>query len=1310
MKQENAEFLAALNRRKAARRRAVSLLLVLSMITSSGVSWALHGVGMTMANEPETEAESPPADETEESAEDGDDAETDSTEPAEADLTEDADAPPEDEDTEAFDEADETEDGVIYESAEEFLAAGDGDSGTTAGSEKPPTIETIDNIAEGIKFTLFDYGGSELDGADARNSYDYAMNWSAGVPIEPYEHNDISRTGINTGKNPDTDIMFFKYGTPPPHGEFIGYLMQDGHYVDWDGNQVEESDRIALYKPGVHDKNTYTGDYHDNSYQTGNRPFQGIVNTTLEPENDYYPTIAGSGSSLKYLFAPTTDVGGDQSEYKKVYEDVNHLLKKTVGEKGGEHLYFSSNDNYAYFNEETNEFEVYAETFRLSNDDHHIGVNDPEGREPDINRNTNEPYSSTLDENFQIGFFPFNEYDPTKVDPNWNSKDQYYNHHFGMTMEATFKNLPVDNQDVKEPITFQYSGDDDMWVFVDNQLVLDLGGIHEPAGGMIDFTNGLVWVQDNDPAGNGKTFDQVKTERHYSDEVWATIPKPSLALNTSSTSEDAENRWIVKPIIDFIPDWESGTDPNRTTHHINMFYLERGGCYSNLAMEMNLPTVKPLSVVKNVDKGENPPADEEIDKQEYWFRVDVLDTDTGQYIPLDNPKVSPNPFPLKAGARADFKDLESSMKYKIVELGTDANANGVDPGVFSEVTVNEVPQELQKDGEPVLVESTANNLNEVNAYYFTNKIRREETNLKVNKKWVPATPPSGYEKVKFKIFQEDSKNPGVWTQYAINGKRTFTLDAAHNWQAEFENLPRRYGDRVYSYKVEEQNVPFGYVCDVSDPVVSDDGTLTETTITNTDQSNVDIFVKKIWKHQNPQSDQVVLKLIRQKVTFEDKKPTDLLVRLVDEKGDEIGTYSTDAVYAGGSIEFSLDPNKLRSGVTIHHGDEYPKITTGSATFSEQDGIFEVKDLSEKTSGSSGFANVLEIRLDTDRDKPRLIYFNDFTGSDNNWENEWTVHDYGQDNRAKIGKARDDANNLDYLVIYNRDSSSDGMQWNASTLIPGHTYRIDAILQGDGPDQATQIKFTFDTINKPEGGGEYSNFQTIKNPGDPEYLTLDAGAFEYVDNYSKTYTVPEYADQEQMYMFFETPSGNGSFRLNQFKIMDISDIPLTDTGNLVVFDEDSVTEPLVLSSAGYQWDNEFNVAPITLPGASNVDGEPMMYHWTKAMLNEKPNTLYKYRLVEVSAGGTALEYDTEKDHVFAGDMEANHFMYEIAFSGNNVASNTKDTPITVTNDYLWYQLPATGGVGTDTVYGAGVLLILTGFMGGYALKKRERRYK
>uniref|UniRef100_UPI0025CEB048 hypothetical protein n=1 Tax=Ruminococcus sp. TaxID=41978 RepID=UPI0025CEB048 len=71
-----------------------------------------------------------------------------------------------------------------------------------------PLTNTIDNIAKGIKFTLFDYGDNDLEAA--QNNYGINYNSETGQ----WEHTNVKKVGINTGRDPSTDIMFFSYGTP----------------------------------------------------------------------------------------------------------------------------------------------------------------------------------------------------------------------------------------------------------------------------------------------------------------------------------------------------------------------------------------------------------------------------------------------------------------------------------------------------------------------------------------------------------------------------------------------------------------------------------------------------------------------------------------------------------------------------------------------------------------------------------------------------------------------------------------------------------------------------------------------------------------------------------------------------------------------------------------------------------------------------------------------------------------------------------------------------------------------------------------
>lgn len=264
---------------------------------------------------------------------------------------------------------------------------------------------------------------------------------------------------------------------------------------------------------------------------------QGIVQTTL---SDGYPSLQ-NGQSLDYLFDMNPKNG------KTIYPNVNHLFWMEDGKYS-----YDSDESYAYYNKGTKDFKVYNTTFQ------------EEG--------------ATDTAQFKVGFFPFNDYDSRyqcihgdsfnfndckgKNNPHGvNDEVGHYNHHFGLSMSGTFK--IVKNKDM----TFHFSGDDDLWVFVDDVLVLDIGGIHNPISGDINFgtTDGSVTVSPNVVAVDGNN--------NY------------LAPNTIKAAfEKAGKTW-------------DGSDGSY--HEIKVFYLERGGMYSNLEMEINLPLVPSGNVSLN---------------------------------------------------------------------------------------------------------------------------------------------------------------------------------------------------------------------------------------------------------------------------------------------------------------------------------------------------------------------------------------------------------------------------------------------------------------------------------------------------------------------------------------------------------------------------------------------------------------------------------------------------------------------------------------------------------------------------------------
>ncbi len=1186
MKNYNDGFYELIHKNSLKRRRMISLLLVLSMLVSSGVLWGLHDTGITMVNEEQCGVpEHTHTDECyanvlicglEENEE-----HTHTEECYERQLVcgyeehihdlgcyTDEDTFTEDE-IMASDMS--SDDEVVYdldEETEEELLVSDipqlklSNEMIALAGEKPDVIDTIDNIAEGIKFTLFDYGDSNLEAKT--NSYEWQwvepVKNDAGEVIEPgywthpkWSSDNVDRNGwkdygINSGRNPEDDILFFAYGTPVNE-----YVRNADAY-----NERNSNGETIKYIP---DKNSYAGDYNASPQYSGNRAVQGIVAPTLynnpndknDPKNGY-PVLADSGHSLNYLFAPSTNVDGeDQSVYKTVYdgvdhEGVNHLLRKETSINGVDHLIFNSNDNYAYFNKETNNFEVYKTTFDIVNDAHHK-ANETNYNKFDDDGNPIVYGDEDVNAGFKIGFFPFDEYDESRKDPNYNGNG--YNHHFGMTMEASFVNNKFDRVNVKEPITFKYSGDDDMWVFVDGNLALDLGGIHEPAGGMIDFSNGLVWTQDNGATGDGVSLDEVRNRLTNSDvdnslysyvlqhspelingykiydehgnevgektaaDAWNELPKP-IGVNTSQQSND---KWIVKPITDYIPNWY---DKANGTHEIKMFYLERGGCYSNLAMEMNLPTLKPLSVTKDVKYGEH--LDKTYDNTDYWFQVYEWDKANETWvIPQSEHPDSPfyledNRFKIKAGERKKFDDLGQDRKFKVVEIGYGNNPQNNGPEVemssevFNKVTVKD---QNGKETELSIINGAAETegavLNDMNSYNFENTIREEFTDIKVKKEWSPELGENSTLKnfvVKFKVMRTDSVT-GQTKQVALKKdgvkKRTFAITSGE-WASGYDitHLLSRYGDHIYTYAVEELNVPKGYKAAYgTDP----DGSMV---ITNTDVTKMEINVKKEWENVSPDGQKVKLRLTRQRVGYQDSTPTWVKVNIVDEAGNLIKSYSTEqydggdiknykGVYAGGAAEIRCE---LPEGVEAIDPDN-PVKSPSTISAKYDDGFVVLDNLALTNPDNPSVPNEVTIKVTSNTAKDaKMILHHSFTQGENGWLPNGSTVSYTSDAGAYAKK--------DCLAVTDRYKSWSGARLNLDPALfkVNKTYTFSVYVKSPA---ATRFKMTFNN-----GLG---HFEPITDP------FVNASPGEWVQ-LTGTIKLPAEIDPYGMYLLVETvPEGN-----------------------------------------------------------------------------------------------------------------------------------------------------------------------------------------
>ncbi|MBQ8935297.1 MAG: Cna B-type domain-containing protein, partial [Oscillospiraceae bacterium] len=184
------------------------------------------------------------------------------------------------------------------------------------------------------------------------------------------------------------------------------------------------------------------------------------------------------------------------------------------------------------------------------------------------------------------GFFPFDRFGDTNYyGKTYESvgvsndgttllrKENELDYHFGLSMEHQFT-VPYDGTINGHDMVFSISGDDDIWLFVDGKLILDLGGIHEALSGEINFTKGTYTV-------NGVTKPLAEVLDGYAGSY------PGIPASSATTGSGAGSAARSNPTTGGSTwAWAGGTD-----HTFQLFYLERGGTLSDLSISFNLPQV-----------------------------------------------------------------------------------------------------------------------------------------------------------------------------------------------------------------------------------------------------------------------------------------------------------------------------------------------------------------------------------------------------------------------------------------------------------------------------------------------------------------------------------------------------------------------------------------------------------------------------------------------------------------------------------------------------------------------------------------------
>lgn len=394
------------------------------------------------------------------------------------------------------------------------------------------------------------------------------------------------------------------------------------------------------------------------SYDNGNtfvydRTFQGLVESkTSDSSANGLPLLRTKNSdTAKALVDPHFNEAfllGDNSfntVLGKVYKDVSFPFTKdavfyddtkpndpeNAKEEKAQYWYYDSSKVSLYLKQDQTNGKYYLES----------PDKDSEGKP------TTHPNSKNIEASGNIkdthGFFPFNQTVSTVGASQYNygfgAKLQF---DFTLTQDGNVVVKDASGNDTKVPIKFFFSGDDDVWVYIDGKLVLDVGGAHGKASGLLEFgadSTVTPYVSSN------KNTDTSDTMVYQTDTTKTVCFNQTPVTFTKTTGKAIQ------------------LDKNRTTHTLTMFYMERGMWESNMAVAFNFPDNNKLQVEKQVDLSKVNTAFKSLFQNQKLFTFTLQNLAT-HYGPKAITNSTPDPVAVGSAFSASSSDTDSTTMEK----------------------------------------------------------------------------------------------------------------------------------------------------------------------------------------------------------------------------------------------------------------------------------------------------------------------------------------------------------------------------------------------------------------------------------------------------------------------------------------------------------------------------------------------------------------------------------------------------------------------------------------------------------------------
>ena len=388
------------------------------------------------------------------------------------------------------------------------------------------------------------------------------------------------------------------------------YPIYTGHFQPGGGtdfSQIEDTLKLFGYKDNFNrfmaiNNSQYNEDHKENTHY--DYAYQGLVASTTNA--DGAPLLSGTTPAIVEPHFNKDFLLGENSKNAKlgeVYENVKFPFTKVENLFGNEpkvdYWCFDSKDTTLYLKQDSGQ-----------NSDSKYFLQSAENRESSKNVNASSGFDKVTN---TYGYFPFNEKATSGV-------ASTYNYGFGTKLQMDFtltddgkvETEKADGTKGKTSIKFFFSGDDDVWVFIDGQLALDVGGAHGKVSGLLEFgettENGkeknsvTAYVSKVKKGGTAKDNDidektvnsAVKTVKYNGNDIYF------YAKNTN-----------LKPL-----------DKGKK-HTLTMYYMERGMWESNMAVAFNFPDNNELQVQKEVELKNVNPAFQDCFKNQKIFNFTI---------------------------------------------------------------------------------------------------------------------------------------------------------------------------------------------------------------------------------------------------------------------------------------------------------------------------------------------------------------------------------------------------------------------------------------------------------------------------------------------------------------------------------------------------------------------------------------------------------------------------------------------------------------------------------------------------------------